>query len=112
MTPNIPAEVSNPVTIKSWAVSRDTAERISFQVSNKPFCEMVFNFLFENTFLQQWMTHPESWVGLQKLFSWLLESVPLSLALMVPGFSIALFMAGTLTIALLYRFYQLKNRND
>ena len=76
-----------------------------------PLC-VVFNFLFENTFLQQWMTPPESWVGLQKLFSWLLESVPLSLALMVPGFSIALIMAGTLTIALLYRFYQLKNRND
>jgi hypothetical protein len=72
----------------------------------------VFNFLFENTILQQWMTHPESWMGLQKMFSWFLESVPLSLALMVPGFSIALFMAGTLAVALLYRFYTLKNRND
>jgi hypothetical protein len=73
---------------------------------------VVFNFLFENTALQLWMTQPESWMGLQKMFSWFLETVPLSLALMIPGLSIALFMAGTLTVALLYRFYQLKNRND
>ena len=73
---------------------------------------VVFDFLFESTILQQWMTHPESWVGLQKMFSWFLESVPLSIALMVPGLSIALLMAGTLAMALLFRFYQLKNRND
>ena len=73
---------------------------------------VVFNFLFENTALQQWIVHPESWLGLQKMFSWFLESIPLSMALMIPGFSIALFMAGTLVIALTYRFYQLRNRND
>ncbi len=73
---------------------------------------VVFNFLFENTALHQWMLHPESWIGLQKLFSWFLESVPLSMALIIPGFSIALFMAGTLIVALTYRFYQLRSRND
>jgi hypothetical protein len=73
---------------------------------------VVFNFLFENTVLHQWMIHPESWLGLQKMFLWFLESIPLSIALMVPGFSIALFMAGTLAAALVYRFYQLRNRND
>jgi hypothetical protein len=73
---------------------------------------VVFNFLFENTALHQWMVHPESWMGLQKMFSWFLESIPLSMALMIPGISIALFMAGTLVIALTYRFYQLRNRND
>jgi hypothetical protein len=73
---------------------------------------VVFNFLFESTALQQWMMQPESWVGLQKMLSWFLESIPLSLALMIPGFSIALFMAGTLGVALLYRFSQLRNRND
>ena len=73
---------------------------------------VVFNFLFENTALHQWMVNPESWFGLQKLFSWVLETIPLSMALMVPGLSIALFMAGTLIIALTYRFYQLRNRND
>ncbi len=73
---------------------------------------VVFNFLFESTALQQWMVQPESWVGLQKMLSWFLGSIPLSLALMIPGFSIALFMAGTLIAALLYRFNQLRNRND
>ena len=73
---------------------------------------MVFDFLFENTHFHQWMVQPESWVGLQKIFSWILESTPISLALMVPGFSIVLFMAGTLAVALLYRFYHLRNKND
>jgi hypothetical protein len=73
---------------------------------------VVFNFIFENTTLHQWMIHPESWLGLQKMFSWFLESIPLSIALIIPGISIALFMAGTLVIALTYRFYQLRNRND
>jgi hypothetical protein len=73
---------------------------------------VVFNFLFENTAFHQWMTHPESWLGLQKLLSWVLESVPLSIALMIPGVSIALLMAGTLVVAFTYRFYQLRNRND
>lgn len=72
----------------------------------------IFNFLFENTSLQHWMTQPESWMGLQKMFSWFLDTVPISIALMVPGLSIAMFMAGTMTVALLYRFFQLKNRND
>ena len=73
---------------------------------------IVFNFIFENTALHQWIVQPESWFGLQKLFSWCLESIPLSMALMIPGFSIALFMAGTMVVAMTYRFYQLRNRND
>jgi hypothetical protein len=73
---------------------------------------VVFNFLFDNTALHQWMIHPESWLGLQKLFSWFLESIPLSMALMIPGISIVLFMSGTLVIALTFRFYKLRNRND
>ena len=71
----------------------------------------VFNFLFENTILHQWMIHPESWMGLQKLFSWFLEAVPLSVALMIPGLAIAFFMAGTMVVTMLFRFVQLKNRN-
>ena len=71
----------------------------------------VFNFLFENTILHQWMIHPESWMGLQKLFSWFLESVPLSVALMIPGLAIAFFMTGTMVVTMLFRFVQLKNRN-
>ena len=73
---------------------------------------IVFNFIFDNTALQQWMLQPESWLGLQKLFSWFLEIIPLSAALMIPGISLALFMATTLLITFTYRFYQLRNRND
>ena len=72
----------------------------------------VFDFLFENTTFHQWMVQPESWGGLQKLFSWFLESVPLSLALMVPGLSIALFIAGVMVLVILFRFNQLRHRND
>ncbi|MEK9630191.1 MAG: hypothetical protein VW455_14365 [Nitrospinota bacterium] len=68
----------------------------------------VFNFLFENTPFQQWMFTPESWIGMQKLFLWFLESTPISLALMVPGFSIVFATAGVFTVALVIRFYQLK----
>lgn len=68
----------------------------------------VFNFIFENTSFHQWMLNPESWIGMQKLFLWFLESIPVSLALMVPGFSIAVAAAGIFTAALIFRFYQLK----
>ena len=71
-----------------------------------------FNFIFDDTALQEWMLHPESWFGLQKLFSWFLETIPLSAALVIPGISLAVFMATTFLIAFTYRFYQLKNRND
>lgn len=66
----------------------------------------VFNFLFENTPLHQWIINPESWIGMQKLLLWVLESTPVSLALMVPGFSISLMAGGILIAALVFRFYQ------
>ncbi len=69
----------------------------------------VFNFLFKNTALHQWMVNPESWIGMQKMILWFLESIPISLALMIPGFSIAFMAAGIFTAALIFRFYQLKN---
>jgi len=68
----------------------------------------VFTFLFENTALHQWIINPESWVGLQKLFLWVLESIPISLALMVPGLSITIMACGVLIMALVFRFYQFK----
>jgi hypothetical protein len=68
----------------------------------------VFTFLFENTALHQWIISPESWVGLQKLFLWVLESIPVSIALMVPGFSITIMACGILIMALIFRFYQFK----
>jgi len=68
----------------------------------------IFNFLFENTALQQWIINPESWIGMQKLFLWFLESIPVSLALIIPGISIALAASVIFFIALVIRFYQLK----
>ena len=70
---------------------------------------VIFNFLFENTFLQKWVMSPESWIGMQKLFLWFLESIPVSLALIIPGLSIAISASGIFFIALTFRFYQLKN---
>ena len=69
----------------------------------------VFNFLFENTLLHQWIISPESWIGMQKLFLWFLESIPVWLALIVPGLSIAISASGIFFIALTIRFYQLKS---
>jgi hypothetical protein len=68
----------------------------------------VFNFLFENTALHQWIVNPESWIGMQKMLLWGLESIPVSLALMVPGFSITIMAGGVLIAALVFRFYQFK----
>jgi len=72
----------------------------------------VFNFLFENTPLHQWIINPESWIGMQKLLLWVLESIPVSLALIVPGFSITIMAGGILIAALVFRFYQFKKCND
>ena len=68
----------------------------------------VFNYVFENTEVHQWMINPESWFGMQKLLVWFLEAIPVSLALMVPGFSIAISAIGIFFTALVFRYYQLK----
>tara|TARA_Y100001960_G_scaffold333460_1_gene438710 strand:+ start:2551 stop:3090 length:540 start_codon:yes stop_codon:yes gene_type:complete len=70
---------------------------------------IIFNFLFENTFLHQWIIGPESWIGMQQLSVWFLESTPIWLALIVPGLSIAISASGIFFIALTIRFYQLKS---
>ena len=72
----------------------------------------VFSFLFENTVLHQWIIKPESWIGMQKLLLWVLESIPVSLALIVPGFSITIMAGGILIAALVFRFYQFKKCDD
>ena len=68
----------------------------------------IFNYVFENTEVHQWMINPESWIGIQKLLIWVLEAIPVSLALMVPGFSIAISAIGIFFAALVFRYYQLK----
>ena len=68
----------------------------------------VFNYVFENTEVNQWMINPESWIGIQKLLMWFLVAMPLSLALMVLGFSIAFSAIGIFFAALVFRYYQIK----
>ena len=74
--------------------------------------EVVFNFLFENTLLAQWLSNPESWFGLQKVVEWLLQNIPLSVALIIPSILILSAMASVLALAIVFRFYQFKNTEN
>lgn len=69
---------------------------------------VVFNALFENTALGSWISHPESWYGLQTVTLWILENVPLSLALIVLGLIGAIMAAAVMITAIMIRFYQFK----
>ena len=70
----------------------------------------VFNFLFENTLLAQWLDNPESWLGLQKIIEWLLYNIPISVALIVPSIMVLVGMMCVTVVALTLRFYQFKSR--
>ena len=74
--------------------------------------EVVFNFLFENTSLAQWLSSPESWFGLQKIVEWLLQSIPLSAALIIPSVLIFSGVACISAVAIVFRFYQFKNAKN
>ena len=69
---------------------------------------VVFNYLFENTALHSWVADPGSWLGLQKVVAWSLENIPLSAALIIPGFILTSALAGIMTGAILIRYYQFK----
>jgi len=71
---------------------------------------VVFNFLFEDTALHQWLQTPESWFGLHQVVEWNLTHVPVSLVLIVDGAAIAAFMAMVIMAALLVRRFQFKHR--
>ena len=71
--------------------------------------EVVFNFLFENTLVAQWLSNPESWFGLQKVVEWLLQNIPLSIALIIPSVLIFSGMACISAVFIAFRFYQFKN---
>ena len=73
---------------------------------------IVFNFLFENTALHSWIANPESMFGLQVVATWILENIPLSAALIVPGFFLSLTMAGIVILAVVVRYNQFKNREE
>ena len=69
----------------------------------------VFETLFENTALHTWFTQPESWIGFQKAAEWLMENIPLSLALILPGALATFAAAGVMALAIMIRYYQFKN---
>ena len=70
--------------------------------------KLAFNFLFEGTSVAQWLNNPESWFGLQKITEWLLENIPLSVALIVPSIFTLVGMMCITIAALAFRFYQFK----
>ena len=72
----------------------------------------VFNFLFENTLVAQWISKPESWFGLQKIIEWLLKNTPLSVALIVPSIIILVGMICLTFVALTFRYYQFKAQEN
>ena len=72
----------------------------------------VFNFLFENTLVAQWLENPESWFGLQKIIEWLLYNVPVSVALIVPSIMALVGMMCVTVVALTLRFYQFKSKEN
>ena len=74
--------------------------------------EVVFNFLFENTLLAQWLSNPESWFGLQKIVEWLLQNITLSAALIIPSVLIFSGIACISAVAIVFRFYQFKNAKN
>ena len=72
----------------------------------------VFNFLFENTIIAQWLVNPESWLGLQKIIEWLLYNIPVSVALILPSIMVLVGMMCVTVVALIIRFYQFKSEEN
>jgi hypothetical protein len=68
----------------------------------------VFNFLFKNTAVSEWLSNPESWFGLQKIMEWILQNIPLSVALIVPSIIFLIGMIFVNIAAIIFRFYQFK----
>ena len=73
---------------------------------------VVFDFLFENSLVAEWLSDPESWFGLQKIVEWLLQNIPLSVALIIPSIMALSGIACMSIAALIFRFYQFKTREN
>ena len=72
----------------------------------------VFNSLFGNTLAAQWLSNPESWLGLQKIIEWLLYNIPVSVALILPSIMVLVGMMCVTVVALIIRFYQFKSEEN
>ena len=73
---------------------------------------VVFNYIFENTVVSQWLNNPESWFGLQKTIEWLLENIPLSVALIIPSITVLCGMVLISIVGLTFRYYQFKAKEN
>ena len=73
---------------------------------------VMFNFIFENTVVAQWLSNPESWFGLQKTLEWLLENIPLSVALIIPSITVLCGMILISITGLTFRYYQFKAKES
>ncbi len=69
----------------------------------------VFDFLFENTALQEWVHNPASWTGLHQVIEWNLTNVPLSLVLIVEGGLLSAGLLAMMVLAILIRRFQFKH---
>ncbi|NIQ00817.1 MAG: hypothetical protein GWO19_10015 [Nitrospinaceae bacterium] len=72
---------------------------------------VIFNYLFENTALWQWVQNPESWLGFHKLVEWNLNNVPVSLVLIFNGLVISGGMSAVILMAVMIRRFQFKHRD-
>ena len=73
---------------------------------------VMFNFIFENTVVSQWLSNPESWFGLQKAVEWLLQNIPLSAALIIPSITVLCGMILISIAGLTFRYYQFKAKEN
>lgn len=69
---------------------------------------VTFNYLFEGTALQAWLSQPESWHGLHRITAWALENIPLSLTLITNGVLMVLAVAAITTTTALFRYIKIK----
>ncbi len=68
----------------------------------------VFDFLFENTALHEWIQNPASWLGLHQVIEWNLTHVPASLVLIVDGAVLSAGLLAMMVLAILIRRFQFK----
>ena len=73
---------------------------------------VLFNFVFKDTAVAQWLSNPESWFGLQKALEWLLQSVPLSVALIFPSITVLCGIIFISIAGLTFRYYQFKAKEN
>tara|TARA_B100000686_G_C16627543_1_gene882697 strand:+ start:371 stop:904 length:534 start_codon:yes stop_codon:yes gene_type:complete len=69
---------------------------------------LTFNYFLEGTTIHNWVSEPNSWLGLHRIVSWSLENIPLSFILITNGTFLTLFWAGIAIMAVCYRYYKLK----